>query len=134
MPITRFSLALLLALVALVVLGPASALARGGGDRREVRASGTCGRGATSKIKIKERDGGLEAEFEVDASRRGQRWRVILVHERRVVARGRARTRGRSASFSFERRIRNFPGPDFVRGRAYGPRGLTCTASAVLSG
>ena len=134
MPATRLSLAVLLALLALAVLGPASALARGGGDRREVRASGTCGRGASSKIKIKERDGGLEVEFEVDSNRRGQRWRVVLVHERRLAARGHARTRGRSGSFSFERRMRNYGGPDFVLGRAYGPRGLTCVASAVLPG
>jgi hypothetical protein len=135
MPTTRLSLAVLLALLALVVLGPASALARGGGggDRPEVRASGTCGRGAGSNIKIKARDGGLEVEFEVH-SRRGQRWRVVLVHERRLAARGHARTRGRSGSFSFERRVRNYGGPDFVLGRAYGPRGLTCVASAVLPG
>ena len=134
MPVTRLSLAVLLALLALVVLGPASALARGGGGNRpEVRASGTCGRGASSNIKIKGRDGGLEVEFEVH-SRRGQRWRVVLVHERRLAARGHARTRGRSSSFSFERRMRDFGGPDFVLGRAYGPRGLTCVASAVLPG
>ena len=135
MPITRFSLAVVLALLALVVLGPASALARGGGGSRpEVRASGSCGRGASSNIKIKARDGGLEVEFEVDSNRRGQRWRVVLVHERRLAARGHARTRGRSGSFSFERRMRNYGGPDFVLGRAYGPRGLTCVASAVLPG
>jgi hypothetical protein len=135
MPATRLSLAVLLALLALAVLGPASALARGGGgDRREVRASGSCGRGASSNIRIRERNGGLEVEFEVDSNRRGQRWRVVLVHERRLAARGHARTRGRSGSFSFERRMRNYGGPDFVLGRAYGPRGLTCVASAVLPG
>jgi hypothetical protein len=133
MNITRLTFATLLILLAVVVAGPASALAKGGGGRREVRAGGTCGRGAGASIKVKERDGGLEAEFEVH-HRGGERWRVILVHERRVVARGRVRTGGPSGSFSFERRIQDFPGPDFVMGRAYGPRGLTCSASVVLSG
>ena len=133
MPITRLTLTVLLILLAVFAVGPTSALARGGGGGREVRAGGSCGRGASASIKVKERDGGLEAELEVH-HRRNERWRVVLVHERRVVARGSARTGGRSGSFSFERRIQNFGGPDFVLGRAYGPRGLTCVASAVLPG
>jgi hypothetical protein len=135
MPITRLTITVLLILLAVFAAGPASALARGGGGggRREVRAGGSCGRGASASIRVKERDGGLEAELEVHHGR-NERWRVILVHERRVIARGRARTGGRSGSFSFERRIQNFAGPDFVLGRAYGPRGLTCVASAVLPG
>src|SRR3954470_12647172 len=61
--------ALLLALLALTLLGPASALARGGGgggggDRPEVRVGGSCGRGASSTLKLKARDGGKQAGFE----------------------------------------------------------------------
>src|SRR3954470_11494069 len=75
--------ALLLALLALALLGPASALARGGGGgggggtRPEVRVAGSCGRGATSSLKLKARDGGIEAEFEVHG--RTGLWRVVLV-------------------------------------------------------
>ena len=135
MPATRLSLAVLLALLALAVLGPASALARGGGgDRREVRASGSCGRGASSNIRIRERNGGLEVEFEVEHTRANARWSVVFVQERRVAYRGRARTHAPSGSFSIERRLSDYPGADQVMARAVGPRGLTCQASAVLSG
>jgi hypothetical protein len=109
----RFPLSLLLALalLALAVAGPGSALAKGGhGDRPEVRVAGVCGKGATSKLKLKARDGVIEAEFEVDHNRAGTAWRVVFVQERRVVYRGRARTYGPSGSWSIEERLADLPG------------------------
>jgi hypothetical protein len=130
-------LAIALVLLALAVLGPASALAKGGGggggDRPEVRIAGSCGRGATSSLKLKARDGRIEAEFEVHGRARSL-WRVAFVQERRTVWRGRARTAGRSRSFSVERSLGDYPGPDQVFARAVGPRGVTCQASATLPG
>src|SRR4051795_7025978 len=129
------SLAIALVLLALAVLGPASALAKdgggggggGGGDRPEVRVAGSCGRGATSTLKLKARDGGIEAEFEVHGRSRSA-WSVAFVQERRTVWRGRARAAGVSHSFSIERRLGDYPGPDQVFARAVGPRGMTCQA------
>ena len=141
-------IALALALLALVVLAPVSALAKDGGggdggggssgrgggdDRPEVRVAGTCGRGASSTLKLKARDGGIEAEFEVHG-RAGSSWRVVFVQERRTVWRGHARTGGSSHSFSVERRLGDYPGPDQVFARAVGPRGMTCQATATLPG
>jgi hypothetical protein len=134
-------LAIVLVLLALVVFAPASALAKGGGsgggggggDRPEVRVAGSCGRGATSTLKLKARDGGIEAEFEVH-SRARTLWRVAFVQERRTVWRGNARTAGASHSFSIERRLGDYPGPDQVFARAVGPRGVTCQATATLPG
>jgi hypothetical protein len=130
---------LALALLALALVGPASALARGGGGgggggggRPEVRVGGSCGRGATSSLKLKARDGGIEAEFEVHG--RTGLWRVVLVQEQRVAWRGKARTGGPSHSFSVERRLGDYPGPDQVLARAVGPRGITCSATATLPG
>jgi hypothetical protein len=129
------SLVLALALLALLVAGPGSALAKGGhGGRPEVRVAGVCGKGATSKLKLKADDGGIEAEFEVDHNRAGTRWRVVLVQERHVVWRGRARTAGSSGSWTVERRLADYAGADQVLARAVGPRGLTCQATAVLPG
>jgi hypothetical protein len=129
--------ALAAVLLALALLGPASALARGGhgggGNRPEIRVAGACGRGASSTLKLKADDGAIEAEFEVHGRSRG-RWRVVLVQERRVAWRGRARTRGASRSFSVERRLSDYAGADQVMARAVGPRGLTCTATATLPG
>jgi hypothetical protein len=132
-------LVLAIALLALVVLGPASALAKGGGggggggDRPEVRVAGSCGHGASASLKLKARDGGIEAEFEVHGGA-GSSWRVAFVQERRTVWRGRARTGGASHSFSVERRLGDYPGPDQVFARAVGPRGMTCQATATLPG
>jgi hypothetical protein len=140
-------LAIALALLLLVVLAPVSALAKGGGgndgggggggggggDRPEVRVAGTCGHGASSTLKLKARDGGIEAEFEVHG-RAGSSWRVVFVQERRTVWRGHARTGGTSHSFSVERRLGDYPGPDQVFARAVGPRGMTCQATATLPG
>jgi hypothetical protein len=136
----KLPIVLALALLALALLGPASALARGGGGgggggggtRPEVRVAGSCGRGATSSLQLKARDGGIEAEFEVHG--RTGLWRVALVQEQRVAWRGKARTGGPSHSFSVERSLGDYPGPDQVLARAIGPHGLTCSATATLPG
>jgi hypothetical protein len=118
-------------LVALAL--PAGASARhGNDDRDEVRAAGTCGGSARSELKLKSRDGGIEAEFEVDHARRGSSWRVTLSQEGRVVWRG--SVRARSGSFSLERQLRDLAGADRVSARASGPRGVTCRATATLAG
>jgi hypothetical protein len=118
--------------VALALVAPAPALARGGDD--DVRVTGTCGKGATSKLRLRTKDGAIEVEFEVKANRGGQRWRVVLVHERRVAWRGRARTRSGSRSFRIRRSIPDFGGADQVTGRASDPRGNTCEATGLLTG
>jgi hypothetical protein len=142
-----FPLAIVIVLLALAVFVPAAALAKDGGgsgsgsgsgggggdDRPEVRVAGSCGHGARSSLKLKARDGGIEAEFEVHG-RAGSTWRVSFVQERRTVWRGRVRTGGSSHSFSVERRLGDYPGPDQVFARAVGPRGITCQATATLPG
>ena len=129
---TRVTLLLILSLALLFV--PASALAKHGDDngRQEVRVAGTCGKGATARLRLRSRDGAIRAQLEIDHARSGQRWRVSLVQERRVVYRGRVRTQlGR---FEIERRLGDLPGADRVTARAVGPRGLTCVAAATLPG
>jgi hypothetical protein len=127
--------ALSIAIAVLVIL-PAAAWGRhgGGGGGDEVRVAGTCGGGAKSKLKIKERDGGLEAEAEVEHVRRGSLWRVTLVQEGRVVWRGRVRAGRSTGAFHVERRLRDLAGADRVSFRAWGPRGVTCRAVATLAG
>ena len=124
----------LLALGAMLVLAD-GVLARDGKDgRSEVRVAGSCSTGATSKLRVSSRDGGLEMEFEVDHNRFGTRWRVAIVHERRVAWRGAARTAGPSGSFAVERRLPDLVGSDTVTARAWGPAGITCRATATLPG
>ena len=121
-----------LATLALALTAPAAALAHR--DDRDVRVSGTCGRGATSKLRLTAKDGAIRVEFEVRSRRGGERWRVVLVHERRVAWRGRARTRSGSGSFRVRRSLPDFGGADQVTARASGPRGNICQAGGVLTG
>ena len=130
------SFVLSLAVLACAAVSTAPAFAKDGGrgsDRPEVRVAGTCGPGATSSLKVKARDGGLETEFEVHG-RSVATWRVTIVHEWDVAWRGRRRTAGPSRSFSLEYRLPNLSGADRVSARAVGPRGVVCSAAATLPG
>jgi hypothetical protein len=118
--------------LALALCAPGSALAHGGGDQ-DVRVSGTCGEGASSQLRLRAKDGAIRVEFEVDANRAGKRWSVVLVHERRVAWRGRARTRS-GGSFRIRRSIPDFGGADQITARASGPHGNTCVATGLLTG
>jgi hypothetical protein len=123
----------ILAAVCATLVSLTDAGASGEKDRAgEVRVVGSCGATATSKLKLKSRDGSIELEFEVDSDRVGMLWRVALVHERRVAWKGAARTSGPSGSFSVDRRLPDLLGPDTVTARASGPAGITCRATATL--
>ena len=62
-----------IALLALAVGTTPAAARKGGDDKNEVRKAGSCGSGATSKIKVKNDDGRIEAEFEVDRNVDGEK-------------------------------------------------------------
>ncbi|HKG02161.1 MAG TPA: hypothetical protein VKB03_03200 [Conexibacter sp.] len=119
-----------LAMVLLALSLPASALARGGGE--DVRVAGSCGRGASAELRVRTHHGALEVEYRVRRGRSGERWSVALVHERRVAWRGRATTSDGGDGFRIRRTLPDFAGADEITARASGPRGLTCTATAVL--
>lgn len=121
------------AVLAACSFGASPASARGGdGGGGEVRVAGSCGRGASSDLRLRSRDGGIRVRFQVEHTRSGAGWRVVLVQDRRVVWRGRARTRG--GSFELERTLRDLSGADRVTARAWGPAGVTCAAAATLPG
>jgi hypothetical protein len=100
--------------------------------RGEVRVAGVCGSGATSKLRLRSGDDGIEVRFEVDHNRAGVVWRVVLVHERRIAWKGAARTTRPSGSFEVRQTLQDLPGADAVTAQAWGPRGLVCRAVAVL--
>jgi hypothetical protein len=137
-PFRRAALATLAA--ALVLTTPAFARGGGsgsgggggGGDRPEVRVGGICAKGATSRLRLRARDGGIETEFEVHG-RRGV-WSVTIVHEREVAWRGKRRPGASSGSFSVSYRVPDYSGGDTVTARATGPRGGVCSATATLPG
>jgi hypothetical protein len=114
---------LLAILLAVLLAAPARA--------DDVRVEGSCGAGAESRLRLRADDGSIRVEFRVDSRRSGERWRVALVHERRVVWRGRVRTRS-GGSFRIRRSMRDYDGADEVSVRASGPGGNTCQAGATL--
>jgi hypothetical protein len=121
-----------LAALLLALAVPSAAAARGGGGD-DVRVSGSCGRGASAELRVRAHHGAIEVEYRVRRGRGGERWSVALVHERRVVWRGRATTSG-GDGFRIRRTLPDYAGADEITARASGPRGLTCTATGVLHG
>jgi hypothetical protein len=132
-PLCLRRLTIVFAAFAAAVAGAAPARAPGGGRATGVRVAGTCGTGATSRLRVRSDDGGLEARFEV-WGRASATWTVTLVHEHQIAWRGRRRTTGRSHYLNFGYRLPDFSGADVVSARAVGPRGVACWASATLSG
>jgi hypothetical protein len=113
---------------ATAALAPGLAAAKDG----DVRRRGTCTGNSTSKLKLSPDDGRIETEFEVDQNRSGVRWKVKIRRNGRLAVSTHATTRGRSGSFSVERRLSDGSGADTVVARATSPSGETCTARATL--
>ena len=105
------------AVVAAVVATLGTAVPATAGDDDKIRRGG-CSGSADWKLKVKPDDGRLEIEAEVDSNVSGQSWRWRISHNGSVSARGRKTTRGRSGSFSVERRMANLAGTDRFRLRA----------------
>jgi hypothetical protein len=112
-----------------------AASARGndhGGDRSDIRVTGTCGPGATSTLRVRSRDDGIEVRFQLRQTRRLGRWRVTIVHENRVVVRAVTKTSPASGTFELRRTLPDLPGSDTVVVHAWGPSGIVCGATATL--
>jgi hypothetical protein len=117
--------AVLVAAVAAVYAAPATS----GG--REVRRAGSCTGAATSKIKLKNENGRIEVEFEVDQNRNGRRWTVALKRNGNRFFRGVRSTHAPSGSFEVRKLTANGAGPDRITARAVAHRGgQVSTASA----
>lgn len=65
----------------------------------DLRITGRCTGGTTSKLKLSEEDGRVEVEFEVDQNRNGVRWAVVIRRNGVVIRRVSRVTGGRSGSF-----------------------------------
>jgi DUF4097 and DUF4098 domain-containing protein YvlB len=120
-------------LIAALAIGATSADARhGGGNDRRVQSAGSCSDNSTSKLSAKNDDGRIETEFEVDQNRAGVRWKVRVRQNGDLVAKTHKTTRGRSGSFSLERRLANHRGKDRIRATATSPSGETCSAALTF--
>ena len=96
----------------------------------DVRVRGTCTGASTAKLKLSEEDGRIEVEFEVDQSRNGVTWKVVVRDDGARVATRTATTRAPSGSFETRVLVADSPGADRISARATSPRGEVCTAAA----
>lgn len=124
--------ALLGCLIAAPPATPESAHARGGGDRVEVRVVGVCGRASHARLRLRAEDGRIRVDMHVDTRKTG-RWRVRVLHERRLVKRTRVRATRARGGFEYRVFLPDFAGPDAIWVRALAPRGETCSAGATVS-
>jgi len=115
--------------LAIVAAIPAFALA----NDADVRRLGQCTKSAYSKIKLSPENGRIEAEFEVDANRQGQTWRVVIRRNGNVAVRPRATTRRPSGSFEVRRVVGNRRGTDNISARAVSPSNQVCRAAAKIA-
>jgi hypothetical protein len=120
----------LAALAAAALTAVSSAQAKGG---PEVLKRGTCSGSTTWKLKLKNDNGRIEAEFEVDQNVVGKRWSVVLTRNGAVVFRGTRTTRAPSGSFEARKLFGNAAGADRVvaTARALGSREV-CRGTASI--
>lgn len=110
-------------------LAVATAAARGGDD--DVRVRGTCTASSRSELRLKAHDDGIRVEFRLENGARATAWHVVLLRERRIVARALLTTRG-GRSTTLRRVVADWYGVESFVARAVSRRGETCTASAAI--
>jgi hypothetical protein len=126
--LVALGLTALVAAVALTAAMPAAAA-----DDDDIIRRGNCTGATDWKLKLDLDDGRIEAEFEVDQNRNGQRWRVVLRRDGKRFFKGVRTTHGPSGSFEVERKTRNPAGPDRIKARAVNlASGEVCKGAATI--
>jgi hypothetical protein len=117
--------------LALGTIASVPAYAKGGSTG--VTRPGTCSARTVSKLAVKHDDGRIEAQFEVDSNRVGQRWNVVMKDNDVTVFSGARTTTAPSGSFEVDRRIANRAGADTIVASAKNPAtGERCVARASI--
>jgi len=122
-----------LVLLALALSAASTAVGRGDDAGQDVRVAGNCTRGVISALRARARDARIELRFRIRQARGSGLWRITVVHERRVAARATRTIRRAGDSFELRRVVPDLQGSDTILVRAWGPRGLGCSASATLA-
>jgi hypothetical protein len=108
----------------------------GGADARpDIRVERSCTATSTVRLRVRAEDEGLlRVDVDVRTPRRGARWAVSIVHERRLAWSSTRRTSAGSGAFSVRFTTPDWPGRDAVIVRAVGPRGEICRAGVTVAG
>ncbi len=97
----------------------------------DVIRRGSCSGSTDWKLKLSPEDGRIEVEYEVDSNKVGQRWKVKLLKNGKVIFRGARTTKGASGSFEVRVVTSNPAGKDTFRARAT-HAGEVCKGSATF--
>jgi hypothetical protein len=126
----RRHVTIFLALLVITLLAAQAGWAKDG----DVIRQATCSAGSTVKLKLSPENGHIEVELDVDQSRSGVVWRVLITRAGggEVVA-GRRVTGGPSGSFEVRRVVVDRTGADRFVARAT-RSGESCRVSATWSG
>jgi hypothetical protein len=142
-----------LAATALLLAAVPPALARGGADdppdhdrdgttttapapppppAASAQRAGACGTRSEWRLRLRDSGGWLAVRLDVRTRGRAAtgRWRVIVLHERRIAVRTTAVSR--RGSLRYLTRVRDLPGSEVVAVRATSPAGETCASSVRL--
>ena len=119
---------LLLALVASCALCGA-ARAAGGDD--DVRVRVRCAGPSTGQLRLQREDGRIGVELELRSGRRGARWTIVVLHERRLVARVVVRAPLGGGALRIRRSVADWFGTDSIVVRAT-RAGETCHATGSI--
>ena len=104
------------------------------GGQGEVRRAGACTGAprATWELRLRAEEGRIRVELRIRASAPGTAWRVVLLHERRVVHTVRLAAPPDERSLRVRRTVPDWSGTDAFVARATGPRGALCAGSATI--
>jgi hypothetical protein len=135
----RWRLAAIVALTLAATLGPATASGHDGDDQREARVRVACASGrAELRLEVNGDDENedratIEVELRIDAPPQAQTWRIVLLHERTLVAqRTRRSTRRSGFSFRLRESVPNWPGSETFTARISRSQGRTCLLGATI--
>jgi hypothetical protein len=92
----------------------------------------TCSDGTTLTERLRAEDGRLRIDLELEHLRQRGVWRVVIIHERQIVARATLIAASAGSVLQLHRSAPNWFGRDSVVSRASGPRGALCSATAAL--
>ena len=127
-----------LALAVVALAAPATAARADGTDDDESRVRVAC-LGGTAELRVRVADNDddagaprLELELRVDAARSVRAWRIVLLHERRLIFEGMRRPAGGGYSLRLRRLVPNWPGRETISARLTAPSGRTCRLAATI--
>jgi hypothetical protein len=115
---------------ALVGTAPGPAHARSG----DVTKKGSCSAASVWKLRLRPEDGGrIQVEYEVDANRVGEAWRVRIVQNGTRIFAAKRVTKAPSGSFTVHLRTDGAKGTDAFKARAANTStGETCVGRASI--